>query len=246
MAGEFAHDAIRRLYARIAALGPWKPESADGCKTYITEAIAEASLALVRRRGPFAAAVGECWIPLLSDRLARMLDAEADFAGWNAGEFECVLRSGGAADLSADYEGRADRIAWREDSDGTRTYAIIDYKKKEPPKKKDVFLDAEGALANLQMASYVELCDRAGMKVERALFWSIERASALEVFGPGAERSDAEAYRGERQALLRSLDAAAGMLRSGAFLRADRRRGPCDGCAWKAACRATFASERGA
>lgn len=246
VAGEFAHDAIRCLYARIAALGPWNPESAETCKAFIPDAIAEASIALVRRRGPFAAIVGESWAPLLSDRLARMIDNENTFAGWNAGQFEQVLRSDGDPDLAADFEGRADRIAWRENPDGAKIHAIIDYKKKDPPRRKDIFLDAEGGLADLQMAAYVELCERSGMKVERALFWSIERAGALGVFGPYDERPDAEAYRGERRALLRALAEAADMVRAGTFLRPDPQRGPCAGCAWKAACRANFASERGA
>jgi hypothetical protein len=139
LAGEMAHALIRELYAEIAADGPFDPAKAPGYRNAIPRLARKVLADFSTRQGPFLEPMFEAYLPLLADRMNRLLAAESVFAGWLPGSFEIE----GAREyprIRVRLEGRADRIA----SSGN-SLAIIDYKKKNVPKKADLTLRKAGA-----------------------------------------------------------------------------------------------------
>ncbi|MEN6476491.1 MAG: PD-(D/E)XK nuclease family protein [Rectinema sp.] len=239
VAGDFAHSAVRAIYDIIRRDGPYDPARSGTYKRLVPQAAAEALERLARRYGPFVVPMAESWLPLLCDRLERLIDAEAGLAGWEAGDFEHSMSMPlPGSDIL--LEGRADRIANR----GNTEYLVVDFKKKRLPKPKDILVDSDGAISDFQIAAYVELCEHEKIPVSRAWYWSLEDAESLVVFGPGGLKSGPEEYRQERQALIDALTGAAVRIRGGHFLIPDPVHGDCEECGWRAACRALFVSER--
>ncbi len=134
LAGEMAHALIRELYAEIAVDGPYDPSKAAVYKTAIPRLARKVLADFSTRQGPFLEPMFEAYLPLLADRVARLVDAETDFAGWIPGTFETEGRREYLG-FRVLLEGRADRIA----SHGNEL-AIVDYKKKTVPGKSDLAL----------------------------------------------------------------------------------------------------------
>ncbi len=242
LAGEMAHALIRELYVEIAADGPYDPSRAQVYKTAIPHLARKVLVEFSKRQGPFLEPMFEAYLPLLADRVARLVDAESVFAGWNPGDFE-IEGVKAYPENMVTLEGRADRIAFRGE-----VLAIVDYKKKTVPRAANLVLSAEpaGGLGDCQIAAYVRLFEGGGRLVERAAFYSIENAEWSNVIGEGGLKS-----RGEYEAELRVFDSdlarVAAAMRQGDF-RISPPTSPggadsCENCEWKAVCRSRFATE---
>jgi hypothetical protein len=235
LAGEMAHDAIRRLFAAMAKGGPFSSARIGEYRALVDPALDAALENFATKEGPFLAPMFVSYVPLLRDRLYRLIEAESWLEGWEAGDFELALERA-YPDIGVRLEGRLDRLGR---SGGSR--AIVDYKKRSLPRKADLVVD-EGALGDLQIAAYVALCDGSGLEVERAALWSIEDAERLVVLGPGGLKSRQD-YEAELEALAAALGEAARRMRSGDFSPLAGEDDSCEGCGWKAICRVRYATE---
>lgn len=240
LAGEMAHEAIRRLFARIAESGPFSSSRLDSYLSFVPSAVSSVLPKFEREKGPFLAPMFSAYAPLLEDRLRRLLAAESWMEGWEIGDFERSFEKA-YPELGIILEGRADRVARR-----GQDVALIDYKKRYLPKKRDLIVadgeEAAGELGGLQIAAYVTLCEAAGMRVERAAYWSIEDARRLVVIGPEGLKSR-DQYESELAALERSLAAVAEGLAEGDFRLAPAGGELCASCGWAAICRCRYATE---
>ncbi|HSV56028.1 MAG TPA: PD-(D/E)XK nuclease family protein, partial [Magnetospirillaceae bacterium] len=120
-------------------------------------------------------------------------------------------------------------------------HAVIDYKKGSLPGKDEVFPDVAGKLASPQMAAYINLCEASGRTVAQARYWSVEKAEALVVLGPGARSR--EEYSPALKAFERDMGVTAGLLRAGDFRPNRLSNRDCGSCGWKAVCRTAYAAE---
>ncbi|HWR10211.1 MAG TPA: PD-(D/E)XK nuclease family protein [Rectinemataceae bacterium] len=249
--GSLTHAMIRSLLQEIAlADGSFAPAKIDEYAQKIDAAFRRSIIQVLKQNGPSLEPTLDAALPKIRDRIARILDFETDFsaAGWEIGDFETTLtRKYEALDLS--LEGRADRISTRLSDDasasrGGEEYAIIDYKKKNTPRKKDFLADENGQLHDFQIASYAAMLEGEDKSVGLALYWSIEESKAVIVFGSGGGRPDSKAFEPERVALDASLLKASRTIKGGSFMSITPTPEGCAECPIRPICRAHFSSER--
>ncbi len=238
LAGEMAHAAVGRLFARIAESGPFSSARLGFYLSFVHPAVASVLPEFARKEGPFLVPMFSAYAPLLEDRLGRLLAAESWMEGWNAGDFERSFEKK-YLERGVVLQGRVDRVARRGED-----IALVDYKKRVLPRKTDLVADTSAgtALAKLQIAAYVALCESELGRVERAAYWSIEDARRLVVVGPEGLR-DREGYGVELAAFELSLAAVADGLSRGDFGLAPAGGESCETCGWSAVCRCRYATE---
>ncbi len=249
--GSLTHALIRSLFTEIAdGGGAVVPGRLEESMRLLDRLLPRCLDAIIRQTGPSVEIAMLSAYPKIRDRLARLLAFETGFQseGWNIGEFERNL-SKSYESLGLLIEGRADRVACRsasgslEGSEDT-LYAIIDYKKKTAPKKKDFLVGEDGRLRDFQIAGYAEMLREEGKKVELAFYWSIENCEPSTVFGPGGARAGWNDFGLERRAFAAALSATARTIREGAFMAITPSIEGCASCPTRPICRAHFSSER--
>jgi hypothetical protein len=259
--GEMAHAALELLLAEIGRLGPIDGGRIEEYRGLARRAARAVLPRFVATEGPFLEPMFEAYAPLLEDRFLRLVDKLCADGDRDPGELERRIEKAYPG-LGVMLEGQIDRI-FRHGAG----YAIVDYKKRSLPRRKDLAVAAvaeegsggepaggddgeEGAaapgeLGSLQIAAYVSLAESAapeGERVEKAAYWSIEDARELLVFGGEGERSRSD-YGPELAAFERVLAEVAAGLRAGSFPPAGPGSPACAGCPWRGSCRARFATE---
>jgi len=258
LAGEMAHRALEELFAGMEALGPIEGRHLDAYRELAARAPLSVLPAFAARRGPFLEPMFIAWVPLLADRLRRLVENLALEPGWEVGDIELGLERA-LPSLGAVFEGRIDRLARR----GAEV-AIVDFKKRDLPKKGQLLVAAapetrvdgdeaadgegsgaaaadDGELGDTQIAGYVSLAEEAGMAVSRASYWSIEKAGELLVLGEGGLRERGQ-YGPELASLDRLLARAAGGIQAGSFPLAPPSSPSCLSCDAKAVCRSRYSA----
>jgi hypothetical protein len=152
LAGDMAHGALQKLLGAMAALGEIEERHRDEYMKAVTAAVREVLPEFAIDEGPFLEPMFRSYAPLLEDRLRRLVEALLSEPGARAGNLEYKLRTPYPA-IGAVLEGRLDRLAYlppakdeagagnakvdtAEDKGPAR--AIIDYKKRHTPEKKDL------------------------------------------------------------------------------------------------------------
>jgi hypothetical protein len=239
LAGNMAHEALRRLLGEMGRLGPLETRHLEAYRASAEAAVDEVLPFFEVKEGPFLAPMFAAYAPLLKDRLLRLVEWLVRRPGWEAGELEVEFERP-YPELGLVLAGRMDRLAKRADGDGR---AIVDYKKKHLPTKKDFFVDQnDGGLGDFQIAAYLALAEHAGLEVEEASFWSIELAKSLPVIGGEAERKRDD-YGQELEAFDAALREVGGRIGAGDFGMTRDGEGACKNCDWKPVCRARWATE---
>ena len=248
--GSLSHDLIRAVLLEAAARdGAFNPAHIEAYLGWLDISFKKALASITRQNGPSIEPAMKAAYPKIRHRIAQLLNFESDFSaeGWDIGNFEVSLFKV-YEDLGLTLEGRADRIsARRSDSDSAdeaETWAVIDYKKKTTPKKRDFLADENGKLRDFQIASYAAMLEGQGKPVERALYWSIEESKPYVVFGQGGARADSSAFDPERKALAAALASVSRIVDEGGFLAITPSAESCASCSMKPLCRAHFSSER--
>ncbi len=177
----------------------------------------------------------------LRDRVKRLLEFEIELLneGWEIGDFELTLAMA-FDEGNIVLEGRADRVLQRS---GGNEVAVIDYKRKTIPARKDLALREDGSLREFQVASYALMLAETGKEPRLGLYWSIEGCKSAVAFGPGGGRSSWMDFEPERRELMRLVAASAERIRSGSCLNATPSVEACDNCALRSICRALYSSE---
>ncbi len=240
--GDALHGAMELLTERVAAMDAVPDPARIGeYKAMIPRAIADIVERLAKKDAPFLEPMLDAYVPLMTDRLGRMLELGLErLPGWAIGRTE--------SSLAKEYDdvvlvGRIDRLAERGDE-----LAVIDYKKRKLPDAKGVYADQAGTLADPQAAAYVVLAEAGGKRAVRAEYWSFEDAKDFAVVHPdggsdGAPRTR-EAFDAEVAAFEAALGATAAGISAGRFTERDAERGDCGSCAWRSVCRANYETER--
>lgn len=253
--GSMTHNAIARLFSEVQARdGRFIPTMLSDYDAIIDKALEQALAQTIRNCGPALEIALRSSFPRIKNRLQSLLKFEVAFEeeGWSIGDFEVPLHLDDES-AGAVLEGRADRIAQRPTESG-QTLALIDFKKKNTPKKRDFYLDDEGKLEDLQLAAYTEILTSQGETVETAFYWSVESARPMCVFStaqqwlPARETKryrtkNPEEFANERKAVRNMLKKAAQSIRNGEFMKIRPSKHACKDCQWKALCRAHFALE---
>jgi len=126
---------------------------------------------------------------------------------------------------------------------------IVDYKTNNTPKKKDLVLDANGMVSNVQMAAYITMAEnQLKATVGRARFYSIEQRTSIKVIdpaGPPKTNSKLPVVRDNYEpvliALHKTLTNMVQYLKNGLYpVTNPANRGVCTDCPVKAVCRITF------
>jgi len=247
--GSLSHALISAVLLEVAARdGSYNPAHIEAYLSWLDASFRRVLASITKQNGPSIEPSLEAAYPKIRNRIAQLLDFETDFSeeGWDIGNFEVSL-SRAYEDLGLTLEGRADRISKRRSGFGSageaETYAVIDFKKKTTPKKRDFLADGNGKLRDFQIASYAAMLEGQGKKVERALYWSIEESRPFVVFGQGGARADSAAFDPERKALGAALASVARIMDAGSFLSITPSAESCDSCSMKPLCRAHFSSE---
>ena len=249
--GSLTHALIRALLTEIAGPGEAVvPARLEESMLLLDRLLPRCLDAIMRQTGPSVEIAMLSAYPKIRDRLARLLAFETGFRseGWNIGEFERNLSKSYEA-LGLLVEGRADRVVSRPSSgspggaDG-RLYAIIDYKKKTTPRKKDFLVGEDGKLRDYQIAGYAEMLREEGKNVELAFYWSIENCEPSTVFGQGGARADWDDFGLERSAFAAAIESTARAIREGSFMAITPSIEGCASCPTRPVCRAHFSSER--
>jgi len=247
--GSLSHALISTLLLEIAAKdGTFISAHIDAYLSWLDASFKRALKAITRQNGPSSEPALEAAYPKIRHRIAQLLNFESSLAekGWDIGDFEVNL-SRIYDDLGLVIEGRADRVAKRapctNSSGNAETYAVIDFKKKNTPKKREFLVDESGKLRDFQIASYVMMLEGQGKKVEQALYWSIEDSRPSVVFGQDGARASSEAFEPERSAFSAALISVSRILREGSFLSITPSPESCDSCSIRPICRAHFSSE---
>jgi CRISPR/Cas system-associated exonuclease Cas4 (RecB family) len=133
--------------------------------------------------------------------------------------------------------------------DTTGELIIVDYKTNNAPKKKDLVLDTNGMVSNVQMAAYITMAEnQLKTTVGRASFYSIEQRSSIKVIDPAGppktnsvlpvKRAD---YEPVLTALNNTLTDIVQYLTTGQYpVAAPANRSVCTDCPVKAVCRINF------
>jgi hypothetical protein len=262
LAGTMAHKAIEWLSGKMREFGPIDPEKATAYASLAEEAPLAVLPEFVQKHGAFLEPMFSAWAPLLASRLKLLVKDLLDDPLWEIGSLELAL-SLDLPHLDAVLEGRLDRLGRR-----GQEYALVDYKKKNLPKKKELLVastaegqastegqssaEAEdsdesdlsvpaGELPKSQMAAYIRLAAAEDRRVTRASYWSIEGATELRVVGQGGLRP-VDGYEMECAAFDRALAETAAGLRKGHFAWAAPGSLACKNCGFKAVCRSHFSA----
>lgn len=265
--GSFIHDAIRRLMESAGEKTDKLPR--DGTiEAEIDGVMRKCLVSALADSGPSLEPMLEAAFPRMRHRLRLLLEAEAGFEeeGWCIGSFEVPL-SLRLDDLGILLQGRADRLAWADtggcvpagtagDQGGFgdpaeegapvrpgRALAIIDYKRKTVPNRKEFLASEDGRLGDFQVAAYAEILARQGHEVSTALYWSVEKNRRKVVFGRNGEKASFADFGKERGILIGCLEAASRRLSEGKYMTVRTSAEGCAKCPWKPACRAHYASE---
>lgn len=253
--GSMTHNAIARLFSEVQARdGRFIPTRLSDYDAIIDKALEQALAQTIKNSGPALEIALRSSFSRIKNRLQSLLTFEVSFEeeGWSIGDFEVPLHLDDET-AGAVLEGRADRIAQRHVGDG-HTFALIDFKKKNTPKKADFYLDDEGKLEDLQLAAYTEILASQGEIVETAFYWSVESTKPVCVFSTTQKWLTAretkryrtkkpEEFARERKAVRNMLEKAAQSIRNGEFMKICPSKHACDACQWKALCRVHFALE---
>ncbi len=248
--GSLLHDMIRILLeARSRGEKP-SLESTSG-EEAIERAFAMALARVARKNGPSLTVHLESSYPRIHDRIARILAYEPDFVseGWVENEFERRL-SMDEPSLGIRLDGRADRISYRSHPGQERAEiphmetALVDYKRRRCPTKKEFLADESGLLKDFQITAYTVMLESENVHMEKALYWSIDEDKAVIVFGPGGDKADRAAFEPEIQAFRKALAEASEKISAARFLEIKPSKDACRDCHAKAVCRAHFSSER--
>jgi hypothetical protein len=240
--GSLMHAMIRGLLEEIKGVdGKVKPERRDEYLSKFDRIFADCIDVILRQSGVALQPGLEATRARLRNRLSLLLEFEIglESEGWEIGSFEVPL-SQELGDKGIVLEGRADRVLER---DTGSDVAVIDYKRKSIPAKKDLGLREDGSLREFQVASYAEMLGSAGKTPALGLYWSIENCKSAVAFGSGGTRATWAEFEPERRELRGMIERAAGKIRSGEYLRATPSPEACDGCAFRSVCRAYFSSE---
>lgn len=249
--GSLTHALIRVLLMEIADRdGAVVPDRIEDYLRWLDELLAPCLDSILRQTGPSVEIAMLSAFPKIRDRIARLLVFETEFKalGWNIGEFESN-HSKSYEVLGLVIEGRADRIAERSATGDDRgqdekLYAIIDYKKKATPKKKDFLVGEDGKIHDFQIAGYAEMLEGEGKNVDLAMYWSIEDCKSSTVFGQGGARSGWEDFGRERKAFAAAMESTARTMHEGKFMAITPSIEGCTSCPIRPICRAHFSSER--
>lgn len=240
--GSLMHAVIRKLLEDIRDTdGRVRAERRDEYLSKFGEYFSECIGAILRQYGIALRPGLEAVRARLENRLSRLLEFELNLASeaWEIGSFETPLRLE-FGDKGFALEGRADRVLERKNGSEV---AVIDYKRKTIPSKKDLGIREDGSLGEFQVASYAEMLSSGGKNPALGLYWSIENCKSAVAFGSGGARSSWQEFEPERRALRGMIESAADTIRSGEYLQATPSQEACDGCAFRSACRAHFSSE---
>jgi len=249
--GSLTHGLIRVLFTEIAKRdGAFVTEHIEEYVQWLDGFLESCLDSLLSQTGPSTEIAMLSAYPKIRDRIARLLVFETGFKaqGWNIGDFESSL-SRIYEEFGLVIEGRADRISERpatvddREQDG-KLYAIIDYKKKTTPKKKNFLVGEDGKLHDFQIAGYAEMLEGEGKHVDLALYWSVDECKSSTVFGLGGARSGWEDFINERKAFAAAMESTARTLHEGKFMAITPSIEGCASCAIKPICRAHFSSER--
>jgi len=149
LAGDMAHRALQRLLGAMAGLGEIEERHRDGYMKAAKAAVQEVLPEYAVDEGPFLVPMFKSYAPLLEDRLGRLVEALLAEPGARAGDLELELKAP-YPKIGAVLEGRLDRVAYLPPErsgaaeagvDGPAR-AIIDYKKRHTPDKKDLLSSA--------------------------------------------------------------------------------------------------------
>lgn len=133
--------------------------------------------------------------------------------------------------------------------DTTGELIIVDYKTNNAPKKKDLVLDTNGMVSNVQMAAYITMAEnQLKTTVGRASFYSIEQRSSIKVIdpaGPPKTNSVLPVIRADYEPVLTALNNTltdmVQYLTTGQYpVAAPANRSVCTDCPIKAVCRINF------
>lgn len=155
LAGDMAHRALQRLLAAMATQGEIAERHRDAYIEAARDAVRDVLPEYESDEGPFLVPMFEAYAPLLEDRLLRLVEALLAEPGALAGDLELKLEARYPG-IDAVLEGRLDRVAVLPDGKGRADAgttagaeegdgpprAIVDYKKRHMPKKKDLLSSA--------------------------------------------------------------------------------------------------------
>ncbi|MEI6389183.1 MAG: PD-(D/E)XK nuclease family protein [Spirochaetota bacterium] len=136
LAGTMAHKAIEWLSGCMRELGPIDPTHTAAYIAMAEEAPLAVLPVFVKKYGAFLEPMFSAWAPVLASRLKLLVARLLEDPGWELGGLELTLSSD-LPELDAVLEGRLDRLGHRGPE-----FAIVDYKKKNLPKKKELLVAA--------------------------------------------------------------------------------------------------------
>jgi ATP-dependent helicase/nuclease subunit B len=163
--GEYVHRILRRFHERY-------PETVGVARSDLEEALVEISNRVFRdatEADYLSHAWALRWRALISSYVDWQLKRERHGWRFHAGELaasiEVTLPGGGTITL----EGRIDRVD-EHDVEGTKTYAVLDYKARNPKVLREGLADTG---EDVQLAVYMQLL---GLPVEDALYLSVDKS----------------------------------------------------------------------
>lgn len=239
--GSLTHALVAALLSRIKDRdGKVLKENLDSYAQMLESIIPKIMAAQLADSGPALRPHLASALPRIRHRIGKVLEFEIQFqeAGWDIGLFEVPLARE-YPEFGILLRGRADRVARKPNGN----FALIDYKRKSTPSKKEFLVDPEGRISDFQIAAYAAILADTQGPPELGMYWSIDLSKPLVVFGPGGERESWEAFGQERDALAKALEKAGLIVASDRYV--DRRVSPeaCKDCPGPPLCRAHFHSE---
>lgn len=246
--GSILHGCIKTIILKINSEQPFlRKEDVQKYSDLIISAIQQGIDYYTRKSGHGTRPFLEAHIRRMKSRLLTYLELEAELQedGWTVGEFEKSFEKH-FEKLSIIFNGRTDRLMFRQERSGT-TCLLIDYKKKDIPQKKSLMLDEKtGQLMELQIPGYILLLTEAGFQVVSAFYYSIENARKQVVLGNEnrAAAPNVQSYFRELEALRAMLEKTSEGIWSGKITTASPFTKTCSNCEYRPICRANYFSER--
>lgn len=239
--GSFAHALIGALLSRIKETeGRVGRENLGTCMEMLDALVPQVLAAQLAESGPALRNQLSSALPRIRHRIGAVLEFEAEFQGkgWDVGMFELPMARE-YPEYGIVLRGRADRVA----KNASGGLALIDYKRKNTPKKKDFLAGQDGRVSDFQITSYASILAETEGRPELGMYWSIDLSVPVIVFGPGGGRESWEDFRPERTALERAIEEVGLILSSGKFLAIKPSEEACRDCPGRPICRAHFHSE---
>jgi RecB family exonuclease len=239
--GSLTHALVAALLSRIKDMdGRVLKEKLDSYAAALESLVPRILATQLAEYGPALRPHLTSAMPRIRHRIGKVLEFEIEFqeAGWDIGRFEVPLVQE-YPEFGILLRGRADRIAFKPNGN----LALIDYKRKTAPSKKEFLVDDEGRISDFQIAAYAAILAETLGNPELGMYWSIDLSKPLTVFGPGGGRESWEDFSQEREALAKALEAAGLAVDSERYLDRQVSKEACQDCPGRPLCRAHFHSE---